>query len=369
MQHDQKSVTEIVGDYFKSNAEYAQNYLYVKWSTGKSDFFKMKVKFTDHYGQYVYASLQMVKLFQLSSFWTLTIRNTDNLHQDNERIRKGWKSFRSILSRNGIKKPDYFRVYELTDKLRIHIHVAFYTDIDKYKIWTIADYWQRNYGFSYVYYFDNHDNDGLLGQTADRWRLWYEKMRSHSLWIFEGNERYAGRVNQYVMKYMVKVPEFKKRAMIKYYRLRSYSVFRRISKLIVANREAYSNVYEDKGNPMEVGLLDLRTKNYYAVAGGTDPKLKKFVESLNEGFLQEKRKKDLKIVFERTRIKIFIELYLKLDEREKSSSSYMVNCYLVNSGYIFDNIVEERYVQHLESVWFVDCRLRHFHNSTCYDSW
>lgn len=325
--------------YIRKQNWYTYQFIRIYSKTYEDIFLPLKNKFTEHYSRMIYARLYPLRLRRLYSFYTLTIRNTGSIKNDNDRIRKGWKSFRSIMSRVGIKKPSYLKVYELTEKYVIHIHVAFFCGFTQVQHEELFRYWNSNYGFVKCIRFSDFRQERhplaefLAGKDvvtySKSWKSWYLTKQEILTWNMKGETRNDGKALSYVMKYMIKEPSLRKQAYIKYLRLRSYELSRDLSALIKSFKEKF--VQENKLEFMGVTMLDFSSHEEKWLSGIVLEKYEfdKIVEN------SEYKRQLIRRVLVKP---IICDLTLPLNYEDKSSIFFTSTCTIYRNSIVFDPI-------------------------------
>ncbi len=259
---EMKSYIKRVTKVFSERRSYRNTYLKVSYEKGVR-WYPIKQRFTERYGNMIYAKLRPLQGSVLHSFWTLTTKVDGTLggfHQVNEKIKRGWADFRSLWSKDvridgkvvskGIKAMDYLRVFELTKNFGMHIHIAIFNAIDEAMMVKLMIYWNKHHGWTKVYSFTGHEIQYERSEVSmimhkylstDGFDYGRTMAWSSESWVTRVNGKYkivfneaewvnAGSIAiKYVYKYMVKMPSIEKRAVLTDNRIRTYSCSKNVN--------------------------------------------------------------------------------------------------------------------------------------------
>lgn len=283
----QKYVETVTTKYLARREAIANTYLEVEYSpvtlyddnynreNNDTQYFPLKQRFTKEYGNSIYQKLKVLTGLNIYSFWTLTSRVDGSMlgFQDQHLlIKKGWRDFRSLMSKVGLKRVDYLRVYELTDKFGLHIHIAFYSVLSTFQIKKLAEYWDRTRGFVKIFVYHNHVRSwpkSLLKDAFEPYRkdntdygqvhaLRRQSFVQNGIIGFGSTQevRLDGKVSKYVWKYMVKLASVEKQAILWDNRIRTYSVSQSLNKHIQTAREQWKEENKiDRGQVVNLGIF------------------------------------------------------------------------------------------------------------------
>ncbi len=256
--------------------DYSNTYLKVKYTTG-TEYFPLKQRFTELYGNSIYNKLKVLDNLRLYSFWTLTTKVDGTVlgfHNVLDLVKKGWRDLRSLLAKKGLKKLLYLRVYELTKNYGLHIHVAFYSPMTEEQVIALSLFWRRTRGFVKIYVYSMHRSEFESSVVRDAWspyvepRLLYPKVyaQRRESWV-TGNElifskpvdvRIDQKVSSYIYKYMVKRPNKSHQAVLSDNRIRTYSCSMQLNKLVKLMRDKFKeDNYVERGDVIDVSIYQM----------------------------------------------------------------------------------------------------------------
>lgn len=279
-----KYLDDVTKKYRARRKSLANTYLKVEYSpvglystdynreNNEIEYFPLKQRFTEAYGNSIYQKLKVLTGKNIHSFWTLTSRVDGSMlgFQDQHMlIKKGWRDFRSLMSKVGLKGVDYLRCYELTDNYGLHIHIAFYQSMRPDQMEKLALYWNKHRGWVKTYVYNNHRRSwpkSLMKDAFEPYRkneLDYGAVHAdrREMWFVAGkigyrpamNVRIDGKVSKYIWKYMVKLASDSKQAVLWDNRIRTYAVSKNLNKSIIRYREAWKEENKiERGFPVNI---------------------------------------------------------------------------------------------------------------------
>ncbi len=282
---EMKAYVKRVTRKFSARNSYRHTYLRVEYKDG-TRWYPLKQRFTEAYGNSIYAKLKPLQGSTLQSFWTLTTRVDGTLtgfKQVNYRMKRAWMDLRSLWAKDvkldgrviakGMKGVDYLRVFELTDNFGLHIHIAFFTAMDQYMMVKLMDYWNRFHGNVKVFTFTGHtveyersevseimhhfmSSDGFDYGRTMAWKSESWVYKNGKIVFNEPEWANAGSmVIKYVYKYMVKLPSIEKQAVLTDAHIRTYACSRSVSSWLTAMVEDWKlNHSEELGSVLETAL-------------------------------------------------------------------------------------------------------------------
>ncbi len=281
-----KYVDVVTHKYLARRKALANTYLEVEYNThslfdenynrenNEMQYFPLKQRFTKAYGNSIYQKLKVLTGRNVYSFWTLTSRVDGSMMGFRDQhllIKRGWRDFRSLMAKVGLKRVDYLRCYELTDKFGLHIHIAFYSVLSKLQIRKLAEYWDKHRGWVKIYHYHNHIRSWPKSSMKDAFEPYRKDQTDygqvHAIrresWVINNKLEFGhprevridGKVSKYVWKYMVKLASEEKQALLWDNRIRTYSVSQNLNKSIQNAREAWKEEnYVERGYVIGVGV-------------------------------------------------------------------------------------------------------------------
>ncbi len=242
------------------------------------EYFPIKQRFTKLYGNSIYQKLKVLSGRNLYSFWTLTSRVDGTMlgfHEQHELIKKGWRDFRSLMAKVGLRGVQYLRCYELTDNFGLHIHIAFYITMSEHQVKVLAEYWTKHKGFVKIFLYSNHHRvweTSVMKQAFEPYKkdlidygqVWADRVET---WVVAGKVGYRrsqkvridGKVAKYVWKYLVKVASVEKQAILWDNRIRSYACSKSLNASITIMRNDWKEKNKiERGYLVRVGMFKQR---------------------------------------------------------------------------------------------------------------
>lgn len=175
-------------------------------------------RFSKQYASKVLYRLWNIRDVPMYSFWTLTVPAVPSTgkavdyHDRMLSVPHRWANFRAYAKRNGIEF-DYLRTFELQKNGQLHVHFGCYTELSNSHIELLMRYWYPSIGFVRVYvYAGGFKYQSFITEKSLKWIP--EE--------FDGNA--SSQVTSYIWKYMLKEPSYRDRAIMLWFRVRTYSV-------------------------------------------------------------------------------------------------------------------------------------------------
>ncbi len=269
----QEYVDRITVAYLARRGDYTNTYLKVDYEK-QTEYFPLKQRFTELYGNSIYNKLKVLDNLRLYSFWTLTT-TVDGTKIGFDRvldlIKKGWRDLRSLLAKNGLKNLLYLRVYELTKNYGLHIHVAFYSPMTEKQIVAIAKFWIRTRGHVKIFIYSSHISSYTTSVFKRAWSPYVnEKMQTPQVmasrqesWVTGETLKFGPaqqvridqKVSSYIYKYMVKRPNKSHQAVLSDNKIRTYSCSMELNKIVKLMREKFKkDNYVERGEVLQVSI-------------------------------------------------------------------------------------------------------------------
>lgn len=259
-------------DYLDWETRNENRWLMVNYQEG-TRYYKLRRRYTDEYAKFIYAKFAPTVWLQLKFFVTLTSVNKEtieSLENNIYMVRKRWKSARSILSKSGVKKPLYIRAFELGKNNMFHVHIAFFGDILEKEMEDMLLYWSRNVGYIKSYSYNGHHIDKHGHMWAQENETWVNKSKDKITYKARGLKKVGAKAIGYIYKYCVKMPELKQKALMRKYKVRTYSCSYALNKYLKIFKDRFDETFEKEelGEVETVGIHDIETGQYTETYNG-----------------------------------------------------------------------------------------------------
>ncbi len=144
---------------------------------------------------------------------------------------KMWKRFYDYQKKydKGFK---FIRVYELTKKNTLHVHVAIYSKLSDKILRKNFIKQVEKFGWVKIFKYTDHQKQGFVSKkgtfydawVSNTWESWYNE--GYVKWKRKPKNMSSNKLINYLMKYMTKNASLLHRALFTFFRIRTYSISR-----------------------------------------------------------------------------------------------------------------------------------------------